>query len=85
MSSVNESLLCLVSIIVIALVLIAAFSAVAAMRYLERLRTTPPVTDSVIKPTCSDTSAPSLSTLLLDNVVAPARFTQPSELRKRNE
>lgn len=85
MSSVSVNPLYLVSIIVIVQVLTVAFFAGAATRSSVRSRTTQHGTDSVIKPTCSDTSAPSLSTLLLDNVAAPVRFTQPSELRKRNE
>lgn len=85
MAYVEGNLAFLALITVIAAASIVASFAGAAMLFSVRSKTMRRVMDSAIKPTCSDTSAPSLSTLLRDNVVAPARFTQPSELRKRNE
>lgn len=85
MSSVSVNLLCLVSIIVTVQVLTVAFFAGAATRSSVRSRTTQHGTDSVIKPTCSDTSAPSLSTLWLDNAAAQGLYILPSAQGKRNE
>ena len=85
MSSVSVSLPFPVLITAIAVASIVASCVVVAMLFSVRSKTMRRVMDSGIKPTCSDTSAPSLSTLLLDNAAEQVRFTPPSELRKRNE